>query len=193
MVDKKQTFPYFKEAFANLTKEILKLMEQSFWHPEVTPEDFQSKIEEFNTLLEECRVVFNKWHIQAVQDEKDSAERFKKLVKDIKAYNKEHPIRVFYVHRWSTGELSPYCVEGPEYKWTTGSIWPGSMFYAPESDQEGPLQPAYVHVSAYNGRDALRQAQQMPEWEWKPKGPSKYEEAIDILRKKNPNLQVIAV
>ena len=128
--------------------------------------------------------------VKEIFDEsKDHYEKYyKKLFADIVAYNAEHPIRVFYIHRWPNGELSSWCIEGPEYHDTTGSIWPGSVYYGPQSPEE-----RWVHVSAYDHKDAIEQAKQMPEWEWRPKGRSKYEDFIAIIKKKSPNVEVINV
>ena len=113
---------------------------------------------------------------------------YTKTLESIKEYNKTHPIRVYYIHRWPDGKMSPYCVEGPAYLWTIGSIWPGSMFYQPQHPDE-----RFVHVSAFDAEDAIEQALQMPEWEWRVPKDSAYLPLIAKLKEKNPNLEVIPV
>jgi hypothetical protein len=106
----------------------------------------------------------------------------------IAKYNKKHPIRIYYVHRWPDGRMSPFCREGPAYQFTTGSIWPGSMFYQ-------PMDPAerWTLISAFDRDDAIEQAKQIPEWEWKIVKDSAYLPLIAKLKEKNPDLEVIPV
>lgn len=94
--------------------------------------------------------------------------RIKKFIADVKAYNYDHPIRQFYVFRDSEGHYISYCVEGPEYERTIGSLWHGSHLYLPGLET-GILEPKYTYVTAYDKWDATNQARQLPEWEWHSK------------------------
>lgn len=131
-------------------------------------------------------------HEPYVPTEQDRQRR-NRYVRDVRQYNHEHPIRRFYVHRWADGSLTPWCVEGPEYYQTTGSIWPGSIYYDPSSDQSGPNDPAFTHVTAFSGRDAILQAEQLPEWEWHVKPRSRYWDLFEKIQEKNPNVEVYSV
>lgn len=184
---RKTTFPEIEEKFAEATKELVELMKKAWYH-DISQEEFDSSLNRIKHVMDLSTEFFD---YITEERKKTTASRiayYNKLVAAIKEYNETHPIRVFYIHRWPDGNMSAWCVEGPEYQDTIGSIWPGSMYYEARDEKE-----RCAHVSAFDHKDAIEQAQELPEWVWKPKPPSKYWDLIKIIKEKCPDAEVIAV